>query len=542
MINKIIKNKFSIFWIIIILIISFNYLSFNYFIKSFINLEKQENNKVLNSLMTFIDTKFKTIKITANDYSYWDDTYEFIKDQNEKYIYENFRDTTTTLENVNLDFMIFMNLENKNIHTQLSKNIKTLNKDNFTKYIVDSITDDENISIAKYQNNYYYIVKSRILKSDLSGKTRGFIYVGKKIYLENFNDEFKNSIKFIDIVSNKTNKTLKSIFLDKVEVHFVYSEDILSNIISLQNNNKNLAMLKLDNYRDIYKQGRKQIILFNTAVSIFVLILFFIFYFYIYYNKRLNIELEIRVEDEIKKQKAQEEILIHQSRSAEIGEMINNIAHQWRQPLNNLSLTIQNIGFKYENDVLTKEELNETIDKSKMIINSMSNTIDTFRNFFEPTKNKNLFKVEHSIENTLEILSSTLRFYNIEVVKEIIDDVEIYDYENEFSQVLLNIITNARDALVSNKIEKPIIKVNVSKIENNVIVKIKDNANEINEEIIDRIFEPYFTTKGKGNGTEIGLYMSKLIIEKNMNGKLTVKNDNNGAVFIITLNITKQEI
>ena len=542
MINKIIKNKFSIFWIIIILIISFNYLSFNYFIKSFINLEKQENNKVLNSLMTFIDTKFKTIKITANDYSYWDDTYEFIKDQNEKYIYENFRDTTTTLENVNLDFMIFMNLENKNIHTQLSKNIKTLNKDNFTKYIVDSITDDENISIAKYQNNYYYIVKSRILKSDLSGKTRGFIYVGKKIYLENFNDEFKNSIKFIDIVSNKTNKTLKSIFLDKVEVHFVYSEDILSNIISLQNNNKNLAMLKLDNYRDIYKQGRKQIILFNTAVSIFVLILFFIFYFYIYYHKRLNIELEIRVEDEIKKQKAQEEILIHQSRSAEIGEMINNIAHQWRQPLNNLSLTIQNIGFKYENDVLTKEELNETIDKSKMIINSMSNTIDTFRNFFEPTKNKNLFKVEHSIENTLEILSSTLRFYNIEVVKEIIDDVEIYDYENEFSQVLLNIITNARDALVSNKIEKPIIKVNVSKIENNVIVKIKDNANGINEEIIDRIFEPYFTTKGKGNGTEIGLYMSKLIIEKNMNGKLTVKNDNNGAVFIITLNITKQEI
>ena len=542
MINKIIKNKFSIFWIIIILIISFNYLSFNYFIKSFINLEKQENNKVLNSLMTFIDTKFKTIKITANDYSYWDDTYEFIKDQNEKYIYENFRDTTTTLENVNLDFMIFMNLENKNIHTQLSKNIKTLNKDNFTKYIVDSITDDENISIAKYQNNYYYIVKSRILKSDLSGKTRGFIYVGKKIYLENFNDEFKNSIKFIDIVSNKTNKTLKSIFLDKVEVHFVYSEDILSNIISLQNNNKNLAMLKLDNYRDIYKQGRKQIILFNTAVSIFVLILFFIFYFYIYYHKRLNIELEIRVEDEIKKQKAQEEILIHQSRSAEIGEMINNIAHQWRQPLNNLSLTIQNIGFKYENDVLTKEELNETIDKSKMIINSMSNTIDTFRNFFEPTKNKNLFKVEHSIENTLEILSSTLRFYNIEVVKEIIDDVEIYDYENEFSQVLLNIITNARNALVSNKIEKPIIKVNVSKIENNVIVKIKDNANGINEEIIDRIFEPYFTTKGKGNGTGIGLYMSKLIIEKNMNGKLTVKNDNDGAVFIITLNITKQEI
>jgi signal transduction histidine kinase len=118
--------------------------------------------------------------------------------------------------------------------------------------------------------------------------------------------------------------------------------------------------------------------------------------------------------------------------------------------------------------------------------------------------------------------------------------VEIYDYENEFSQVLLNIITNAKDALVSNKIEKPIIKINISKVENNLIVKIKDNANGINEEIIANVFEPYFTTKGKGNGTGIGLYMSKLIIEKNMNGKLEVENDEKGAVFKITLPLSKE--
>ena len=205
-----------------------------------------------------------------------------------------------------------------------------------------------------------------------------------------------------------------------------------------------------------------------------------------------------------------------------------------------MSVNIQNIGFTYDNDGLTKETLQETIDKSKIIINSMSNTIDTFRNFFEPTKDKNLFKIAHSIDNTLVILSSTLKFHNIELIKEITNDVEIYDYENEFSQVLLNIITNAKDALVSNKIEKPIIKINISKIENNLIVKIKDNANGINEKIIANVFEPYFTTKGKGNGTGIGLYMSKLIIEKNMNGKIEAKNNKEGAVFKITLPITKE--
>ncbi|MDZ7818583.1 MAG: CHASE4 domain-containing protein [Aliarcobacter sp.] len=540
MINKTLKNKFSIFWIVFIFIIAFNYLSFNYFIKSFISLEKQENNKTLSSLITYIDTKFNTIKITTNDYSYWDDTYQFIQDGNEEYIYDNFRDTTTTLENVNLNFMIFLNLKNEIIHSQFTKDISIKNKDIFTKHIINSIKDEENTSLIKYENNYYYLVKSKILKSNLTGETKGYIYSGRKFHLKDFSKDYKSEIKFIDEIPTQIDTTLKSKFIDKIDVHFDYKENILTNTLILNNKNKNLAIIKFDMYRNIYQEGEKQIIIFNIAVSMFTLILFFVFYLYLNNQQKLNKQLEQKVKDEIIKQKAQEEILIHQSRSAEIGEMINNIAHQWKQPLNNLSLIIQNIGFSYENDVLTKEDLNKTIDKSKMIINSMSNTIDTFRNFFEPTKNKNLFRVEHSIDNTLEILSSTLRFHNIEVIKEIIDDVEIYDYENEFSQVLLNIITNARDALVSNKIEKPLIKINVSKIDNNVIVKIKDNANGINEEIIDKIFEPYFTTKGKGHGTGIGLYMSKLIIEKNMNGKLEVSNEKEGAVFKITLPITKK--
>jgi two-component system, NtrC family, C4-dicarboxylate transport sensor histidine kinase DctB len=540
MFNKIIKNKFSIFWVIFFFIIAFNYLSFNYFIKSFISLEKQENNKILSSLITYIDSRFNTIKITTKDYSYWDDTYEFIQNGNQEYIYENFRDTTTTLENINLNFMIFINSKNEIIHTQVTKDINIKDKNDFTKSIVDSIKDNQDISIIKYQNNYYYLVRSQILRSDLSGETKGYLYTGKKIQLEKFSNDYQSDVKFIDKVPSKIDATLKSKFIDKINVHFEYDKNILSNIISLNINNKNLVVLQFDNYREIYTQGKKQIVLFNATVSVFVLILFFIFYFYIYYHQKLNKQLEQKIKDEIKKQKAQEEILIHQSRSAEIGEMINNIAHQWRQPLNNLSLTIQNISFTYQSGVLTQEELDKTIDKSKKIIKTMSNTIDTFRDFFEPNKNKVLFKIEHSIDNTLEILSSTLRFHNIELIKEIIDDVEIYDFENEFSQVLLNIITNAKDALVSNKIEKPTIKITISKIFNNLIVKIKDNANGVDEEIIDKIFEPYFTTKGKDQGTGIGLYMSKIIIEKNMHGKIEVTNDKEGAVFRITLPITKE--
>ena len=143
MINKIIKNKFSIFWIIIILIISFNYLSFNYFIKSFINLEKQENNKVLNSLMTFIDTKFKTIKITANDYSYWDDTYEFIKNKNKKYIYENFREGSETLKNLNIDSMIYVNLKNEVVFS--TYNNKDLENNKTKYYTVENLRMFEHI-------------------------------------------------------------------------------------------------------------------------------------------------------------------------------------------------------------------------------------------------------------------------------------------------------------------------------------------------------------------------------------------------------------
>lgn len=264
-----------------------------------------------------------------------------------------------------------------------------------------------------------------------------------------------------------------------------------------------------------------------------ILLIFFIFYLYLHQLKKLNSNLEKRVSEEIIKQKAQEEILIQQARLAEMGNMINNIAHQWRQPLNSLGLILQNIHFSFEYDNLTQESLDKSIDKSTKIINSMSNTIDTFRNFFIANKEKALFKIEHTIDSTLIILNTILSHHNIEVEKNVKDDIEIFAHENEFSQVLLNIITNAKDALVLNNIKNPKIEINVKKENDKAIITIEDNANGIKEENLNNVFIPYFTTKEKGTG--IGLYMSKIIIEQNMEGKIDVKNSSKGAIFTITL-------
>ena len=163
----------------------------------------------------------------------------------------------------------------------------------------------------------------------------------------------------------------------------------------------------------------------------------------------------------------------------------------------------------------------------------MSNTIDTFRNFFIANKEKALFKIEHTIDSTLIILNTILSHHNIEVEKSVEGDIRIFAHENEFSQVLLNIITNSKDALVENNIKNPKIEINVKKENDKAIITIEDNANGIKEDFLDKVFVPYFTTKEKGTG--IGLYMSKIIIEQNMEGKIDVKNSSKGAIFTITL-------
>ncbi|HJE02457.1 Sensor protein FixL [Aliarcobacter thereius] len=254
-------------------------------------------------------------------------------------------------------------------------------------------------------------------------------------------------------------------------------------------------------------------------------------------NKINNVigNLENRIQKEIKHRLKQEQILIQQSKLAAMGEMIGNIAHQWRQPLSQISAIHMNMKVTYNFDKFTKEYLENKIDEANKLTQYMSQTIDDFRNFFKPQGEKELFSIEKACRDTYFIVESTLKYNNIETIFDINEDNNILAYKNEFSQVILNLINNAKDILIERDIKNPKIRIEIKNGKKYAIVKIKDNAGGIDKNNIDKIFDPYFTTRYQTQGTGIGLYMAKNIIERNMNGFINVKNSDIGAVFTVKI-------
>ena len=251
-------------------------------------------------------------------------------------------------------------------------------------------------------------------------------------------------------------------------------------------------------------------------------------------NKMLG-SLEGRIISEIKERTKQEQLLIQQSKLASMGNMIGNIAHQWRQPLSEINAIMMNMQVKKEHSDLSDEEFEESIEECNVILSHMSNTISDFQNFFKPSKKKSIFSLQEECEKASFIIESSLKYNNIIFEIDIREDCDIFGYPREFSQAILNILSNAKDILVDRKIKEPNIKLILKKGSKYALIKIEDNAGGISEDIIDRIFEPYFTTKHATQGTGIGLYMSKVIIEDNMHGYINVKNGEFGAIFTIKL-------
>jgi len=216
-----------------------------------------------------------------------------------------------------------------------------------------------------------------------------------------------------------------------------------------------------------------------------------------------------------------------------MGEMINNIAHQWRQPLNNIGLIVQNLQLSFESGELDAEELDKEISHAMDIIMHMSRTIDDFRNFFRHDKEMRSFAVNNVVARSIEFISATLASSNIKVSMSADENVTTTGYQNEYAQVLLNILANAREVLIDRSVANPEISIRVTSENGCSITTIRDNGGGVSEDILARIFDPYFTTKEPGKGTGIGLYMSKVIIEQNMNGRLTARNVDSGAEFRI---------
>ncbi len=250
--------------------------------------------------------------------------------------------------------------------------------------------------------------------------------------------------------------------------------------------------------------------------------------------------LQKRVDLETKKSWEQNKLLIQQSKMASMGEMIGHIGHQWRQPLNSLGLMFQKLNKSYHKNKLNSEIMDRSTEKALRIISQMSKTIDDFKNFFSDDKTPHYCKLKDIVEQTHDIIESTLHNNNITFKTHYTDDISLVCLKNELSQVLLNIISNANDALMHNHIDEPEISITVDRKKDDAIIIIDDNAGGIPDNILERIFEPYFTTKEKDNGTGIGLYMSKTIIEEHMNGKLEASNTLSGASFKITLPIKKE--
>jgi len=250
---------------------------------------------------------------------------------------------------------------------------------------------------------------------------------------------------------------------------------------------------------------------------------------------RLNSRLQSEVYEKVSEIREKDELLMQKFRLATMGEMLENISHQWKQPLHKLSLVIQNYYFKHKLKGASIEELEAFNETSATLLSYMSSTIDDFRNFFNPQKEKEYFDLHENVEKVLDILSSSMQEEEIEVNVSSDEKYKVFGYPNEFGQVLLNLFSNTKEAFSLHNVEKKSINIEVSETSEEVTVSFLDNAGGIAKDILPKIFDPYFSTKRFKEGSGIGLYMSKMIVENSMHGRFGVENTNNGAKFTITL-------
>lgn len=321
----------------------------------------------------------------------------------------------------------------------------------------------------------------------------------------------------------------------------IYQDDVkLANILVF----KDLNLIDISEITKFKQHAFLYLILFLILLCLTVLIISY--YIYSKRLKELNLYLQQTVNKEIIKNDEKNKLLFQQNKMAAMGEMIENIAHQWRQPLSIITTSASSIKLKKEYGVLEDKECEESLNYIIDTANYLSNTIDDFRYYFSPQKNKNLFKSIDLIEKALNIVKISFNKNDIKIIKEI-EDCEVLTFENELLQVIINILNNAEDELI--KKEKDFEKylfIKIVKEKDNLEIFIKDNAGGIKEEIIDRIFEPYFTTKHKSKGTGIGLYMCEEIINKHIKGTISVSNEKYvyqnkeyiGAMFKISIPIS----
>lgn len=250
--------------------------------------------------------------------------------------------------------------------------------------------------------------------------------------------------------------------------------------------------------------------------------------------EELNRTLESKIAVEVAKSEQRQHIIVRQSRLAAMGEMIGNIAHHWRQPLNAVSIIVQDFPSAKAYGELDDKYIETNVLKATTIINELSKTLDNFRNFFAPNRDKEKFSIAAMIDHAIKLLSASFENEKIKIETFIEEDAIINGYPNEFAQVILNILLNSKDAIILNAVKDGIVKIRVFRVDGSIKIELLDNGGGIAPDVINKIFEPYFTTKYKSNGTGLGLYMSKSIIEESMGGKIDIESGKGWAKVTIT--------
>ena len=415
-------------------------------------------------------------------------------------------------------------------------------------YGFDMYSDFLITNIDKYNNDYNIVEKFK--KASLKGWEYAYNNIEKSvdIIFEKYNTQNLSKEELIF----EANELKKLSYLNISRLGDMKQEKVqriydLYNVMGYINNE-----FKIDNFIVYDKKSRLEkwlylkfeehfglSLLWKILLIIFIIIGIFVYrqYFIIKLNKRLknlvniktnrlkimNKKLAIRIKKELDKHQEKDRILAQQQKMVSMGQMIENIAHQWRQPLSVISTSASGLKLKKQLNILEDEELIKSIDKIVDTAKYLSDTIDDFRYFFKPQKDKTKFSLAKNIEKSLSFLEATLKENSIKVEFDY-EDIDIIAYETELIQVFINIINNSKDAFIEKKIEDRVIFISIKKFPNRILIEIKDNAGGVEEDILDKVFEPYFTTKHQYNGTGIGLYMSNQIIKTHLNGDIFMKN------------------
>ena len=428
-------------------------------------------------------------------------------------------------------------------------NITMYEKIGYIKYLKEL---DIFIGIGEYFEDFKKEIQNELLQKILLSKTynKNYLFIEdyKGSFLSNAKDEIDNkdfhramkNIKSDCFIKYKINNNILKLSyvknIDEWQWHLgtgIY----VNEIDKLIQNNKNEFELRLKNT------------VISILISSILLTLLFLSILFIFLNKIENqfLRYKTQILKEINGNKEKDKLLFEQSKMASMGEMIGNIAHQWRQPLSVILTLSSNIQMKLMMDDINKEQ----IDKSCKIINDntsyLSKTIDDFRNFIMGDREKADFYIKNTLKSLVNIIDSTLKSNKVNLILDLNDDIKINGFENELLQCFMNICNNAKDVLIESNIENKLIIIDANKINNKLIINIKDNGSGIPSNIIKKIFEPYFTTKDKSKGTGLGLYMTYELISKGMNGSIKADNvefeyDNSiykGAMFTIKLPINE---